>query len=68
MVPRVVLDTSVLLAQLGSGLRVGTLWALLAEGRVIPVVSRETYEELRDKLGDPRFGLTDGDRNSILSE
>ena len=66
MIPRVVLDTSVLLVQLGSGLRGGTPW--LAEGRVIPVVSRETYEELRDKLGDPRFGLTDGDRNSILSE
>lgn len=67
-VPRVVVDTSALLAQARSGITDSSLWDAIRHGRVIPLVSRATYEEFRDKLGDPRFGISPGMRDSILAE
>lgn len=65
---RVVLDTGVFIAQLGSGLRGGSVWHLIATRRIIPLVSRATYSELRAKLSDPRFGISTAARDSILAE
>ena len=67
-VPRVVLDTGVHLTQARSGLRDSSIWVAMRSGRVVPLVSRATYEEFRDKLGDPRFGISEAERNSILAE
>lgn len=65
---RVVLDTGVHLTQARSGLRDSSIWAAMRSGRVVPLVSRATYLEFRDKLGDPRFGISEAERDSILAE
>ena len=67
-ITRVVLDTGVHLTQARSGLRDSSIWVAMRSGRVVPLVSRATYEEFRDKLGDPRFGISEAERNSILAE
>ena len=64
--PRVVFDTGVFLAQLGSGLRSGSVWRFIAAGMIIPLVSRDTYLELRRKLDD--FNIPPTERDSILAE
>ena len=66
--PRVVLDTGVFIAQHGSGLRGGSVWRFIETGRIIPLVSRATYLELRAKLSDPRFSVSAAERDSILAE
>lgn len=66
--PRVVLDTGVFIAQLGSGLRGGSVWHFMATGLITPLVSRATYLELREKLSTPRFNIPDADRDAILAE
>ena len=67
-VPRIVVDTSALLAQAGSGITDSSLWDAIRNGRATPLVSRATYEEFREKLGDPRFGISPAERDSILAE
>ncbi len=67
-VPRVVLDTGVHLTQARSGLRDSSIWVAMRSGRLVPLVSRATYEEFREKLGDPRFGISEAERDSILAE
>ena len=64
--PRVVLDTGVFLAQLGSGLRDGSVWQFILMGRIIPLVSRATYLEFYRKLND--FNVEPMERDSILAE
>ena len=65
---RVVVDTSGLLTQAKSGLTESSLWEAIRSGRVIPLVARDTYEEFRRKLGDPRLGISAAARDSILAE
>ena len=57
IVARTVIDTSALLTQAQSGLTDSSLWALIREGRVCPVVSMETYREFRRVLEYDRFEL-----------
>ena len=45
-----------------------SLWNVIRSGRVVPLVSRATYAEFREKLGDPRFGISEAVRDSILAE
>lgn len=66
--PRVVVDTSVHLTQARSGLRESRIWIAIRNGSVVPLVSRATYLELRNKLGDPKFGISAAERDSILAE
>lgn len=61
-------DTSALLTQARSGITDSSLWRAIRARRVIPLVSRATYEEFRTKLGDPRFGISPAARDSILAE
>lgn len=67
-VPRIVVDTSALLTQARSGITDSSLWDAIRNGLVIPLVSWDTYQEFRDKLGDPRFGVSRAARNSVLAE
>ena len=67
-VPRVVVDTSALLTQARSGITDSSLWDAIRGGRVVPLVSRATYEEFRTKLGDPRFGISSAARDTVLAE
>lgn len=67
-VPRIVMDTSALLTQARSGITDSSLWGAMRDGRVIPLVSQSTYEEFREKLGDPRFGISSAARDTILAE
>ena len=57
-----------LLTQAKSGITDSSLWEAIRRGRVIPLVSLATYEEFRRKLGDPRFGISEAARDSILAE
>ena len=61
-------DTSALLTQAQSGITDSSLWRAIREGHVVPLVSYATYTEFRDKLGDPRFGISPASRDSILAE
>ncbi len=62
------MDTSALLTQARSGITDSSLWDAMRNGRVVPLVSRVTYEEFREKLGDPRFGISPAARETILAE
>ena len=62
------MDTSALLTQARSGITDSSLWDAMRSGRVVPLVSRVTYEEFREKLGDPRFGISPAARDTILAE
>lgn len=61
-------DTSALLTQARSGITDSSLWRAISSRRIIPLVSYATYTEFRDKLGDPRFGISPAARDSILAE
>ena len=61
-------DTSALLTQARSGVTDSSLWRAIRNGRVVPLVSQATYSEFRDKLADPRFGIPEAERASILAE
>ena len=65
-VVRVVLDTNVIISALlftGEVSRVVQLWRVQ---KMIPVISRETFEELRDVLRYPKFNLTDEEILEII--
>ena len=68
-VPRLVLDTNVVLSALL--FRSGALSWLRPEwqeGRVLPLVSRETVEELLRALSYPKFRLAPGEQEDLLTE
>ncbi len=65
-VKRVVLDTSVLISALlfrGNLSKIVVLWQ---KGKIIPVVSKETFNELRTVLEYPKFSLTQEEIESII--
>jgi putative PIN family toxin of toxin-antitoxin system len=67
-VRRVVLDTNVLVSSLlfkGETARLVGLWK---KGAIVPVVSRETFEEFRTVLLYPKFKLTRKEIKFILEE
>ena len=67
-VKRVVLDTNVLVSALlfkGRLIRLVELWQ---NGRIVPVVSKETFAELRQVLHYPKFALTAGEIKAIIEE
>ena len=55
---RVVLDTNVLISALLFTGEVSRLVELWQNRKIIPVISRETFAELRDVLQYPKFNLT----------
>jgi putative PIN family toxin of toxin-antitoxin system len=63
---RVVLDTNVLISALlfeGELSRIVGLWQ---KGRIVPVVSRETFDELRTVLEYPKFSLSRAEIKSLI--
>ena len=65
---RVVLDTNVLVSALLFGGRTGMLCDLWKSGRIIPLVTKETFAEFRKVLSYPKFKLTQREIRSILNE
>ncbi len=67
-IKKVVLDTNILVSALlfrGELSRVVDLWK---KGKIIPVVSRETFWEFRNVLEYPKFSLTKGEIKKIIEE
>lgn len=66
---RVVLDTNVLVsALLFADGRLAPLRRAWRDGRVVPLVSRATVEELLRVLAYPKFGLTAAEREDLLAD
>lgn len=65
---KVVLDTNVLISSIlfkGELSRIVDLWK---RGKIIPVISRETFNELRTVLEYPKFRLTRSEIKGIIEE
>jgi putative PIN family toxin of toxin-antitoxin system len=65
-VKRVVLDTNILVSSLfftGALSRFVELWR---KGKIIPVISKETFEELTRVLQYPKFSLLKDEINSVI--
>ena len=65
-VKRVVLDTNVLVSALlftGELSKIVDLWQ---QGEVVPLISRETFDELRAVLSYPKFSLAPEEIQSII--
>jgi putative PIN family toxin of toxin-antitoxin system len=65
---RVVLDTNVLVSALLFGGRVGSLCTLWKVGRIIPLVSKDTFSEFRKVLSYPKFRLSQREIRTLLNE
>lgn len=65
---RVVLDTNVFVSALLFGGRSGMLRDMWRAGRIIPLVSKETFAEFRRVLSYPKFQLIQREIHAILSE
>lgn len=65
---RVVLDTNALISALLFGGQSGLLRDLWKSGRIIPLVSKETFAEFRKVLSYPKFKLSQREIRSILNE
>ena len=67
-VKRVVLDTNVLISSLlfkGEASRIVVLWQ---KSKIIPLISKETFDELRAVLEYPKFSLSGGEIKSIIED
>ncbi|MEW6571996.1 MAG: putative toxin-antitoxin system toxin component, PIN family [Nitrospirota bacterium] len=67
-VKRVVLDTNILVSALlfhGDLSKIVDLWK---KGSIIPVVSRETFEEFKNVFSYHKFSLTEGEIKIIIEE
>ena len=65
---KVVLDTNILISALlfrGKLSRVVDLWK---EGRVVPVISKETFQEFKAVLEYPKFRLSKDEIKTIIEE
>lgn len=65
---RVVLDTNVLISAILFRGEVGRIADLWKGGRIVPFVSRETFEEFRRVLHYAKFRLTQGEIRSIIED
>ena len=65
-VKRVVLDTNVLVSALLFRGELSKIVGLWQKGKIIPLISKETFNELRTVLGYPKFSLTQEERDSII--
>jgi putative PIN family toxin of toxin-antitoxin system len=65
-VKRVVLDTNVLVSALLFRGELSKIVGLWQKGKIVPVISKEIFNELRTVLGYPKFSLTQEERDSII--
>ena len=64
---RVVLDTNVILSSILFRGDLALIYAEWISGTIVPIVSRETFEELTRALAYPKFRLTKEEIASILT-
>jgi putative PIN family toxin of toxin-antitoxin system len=64
----VVLDTNVLVSALLFGGKVGMLRDLWKSGRIIPLISKDTFAEFRKVLSYPKFNLSQQEIRAILND
>lgn len=67
-IKKVVLDTNILISALilkGEVPKIVDLWE---KGKIIPVISMETFEELKNVLAYPKFSLTEDEKRVIIEE
>jgi putative PIN family toxin of toxin-antitoxin system len=65
---RVVLDTNVLISALvfkGDLSKIAVLWQ---KNKIIPLISKETFDEFRTVLEYPKFTLSSGEIKSIIKQ
>lgn len=65
---RVVLDTNIIVSALlfkGELSKIVDLWK---KGKIIPSISRETFEELKDVLEYPKFSLSNIELKTLVEE
>ena len=65
---RVVVDTNVLLSALLFGGQPGRLRDLWVEGRIVPLVSQETFAEFNKVLYYPKFDLAPAEITMLIEE
>ena len=65
---RVVLDTNVLVSALILTGKLNNLVDLWRKGKIIPLLSRETFDEFRRVLEYPKFALSKKEIKTILEE
>ena len=65
-VRKVVLDTSVLISALLFKGELSKLIELWQKGIIIPVISKDTFQELRSVLEYPKFSLSQEEINTII--
>jgi putative PIN family toxin of toxin-antitoxin system len=65
---RVVLDTNVLISSILFKGELAGIVDLWKKGRIVPVVSRETFDEFRTVLEYPKFKLTRDEIKSIIEK
>jgi putative PIN family toxin of toxin-antitoxin system len=67
-VVRVVLDTNVLVSALLFHGRLAAMATLWQSGAIVPVISRETFDEFRVVLAYPKFNLTEEEIAAIIED
>ena len=67
-IERVVLDTNILISALLSGGSLSLVVQLWQEGKIAPLVSKETFDEFRRVLRYPKFSLSDEEIERIMTE
>ncbi len=65
---RVVIDTNVLLSALLFGGQPGKLHELWIKGKIVPLVSKETFAEFTRVLSYPKFRLSKAEISMIIEE
>ncbi len=65
---RAVFDTNIVVSALIFGGRLAWLRAAWAEGRLVPVICRQTAAELLRVLAYPKFRLSGADRHDLLED
>jgi putative PIN family toxin of toxin-antitoxin system len=63
---RVVLDTNVLISALLFKGELSKLLEFWQQGRIVPVISKETFDELTTVLGYPKFSLSRKEIKSLI--
>jgi putative PIN family toxin of toxin-antitoxin system len=63
---RVVLDTNVLISALLFKGELSKIVGFWQEGRIIPIISKETFDELRSVLEYPKFFLSHSEIRSLI--
>lgn len=67
-IKKVVLDTNILISALlfrGELSKIVELWE---KGKIIPIISRETFEEFKNVLAYPKFSLTEMEIKTLIEE